>query len=165
MESSTEQLIKNAETAIIIGTPYFIPPRKIIHSLLEALEKGIKVKIIVPEKTDHALVKEASYRYFRKLIPAGAEIYQYKNGFYHAKVVIIDTKVCDIGTANFDRRSFFLNHEMNCYIHDSDFIAKVLTVIQEDLANSTLLRYEELQRTPLSFKLKEWSARMIEDLL
>jgi cardiolipin synthase len=165
MESSTEQLIRNAEAAIIIGTPYFIPPKTVVQSLLNALEKGIKVKIIVPEKTDHALVKEASYRYFRKLIPAGAEVYQYKKGFYHAKVLIIDTKICEIGSANFDRRSFFLNHELNCYIYDSNFIAKVLSVIQEDLANSSLLRYEVLQKIPLSLKIKEWGARMIEDLL
>ncbi|MED1202887.1 cardiolipin synthase [Heyndrickxia acidicola] len=165
MESSTEQLIKNAETSIIIGTPYFIPPPAIVNSLLNALEKGIKVKIIVPEKTDHALVKEASYRYFRKLIPAGAEVYQYQNGFYHAKVAIIDKKVCDIGSANFDRRSFFLNHELNCYIHNPDFIGKLLSVIHEDLANSKLLSNNKLKSPPLPVKLKEWSARMIEDLL
>jgi len=42
---------------------------------------------------------------------AGAEIYQYRNGFFHGKVTIIDGEIVDIGTANFDNRSFHTIHE------------------------------------------------------
>ncbi len=40
--------------------------------------------------------------------------------FFHGKVTIIDGEIVDIGTANFDNRSFYLNCESNCIIYDKN---------------------------------------------
>ncbi|MDQ7861502.1 phospholipase D-like domain-containing protein [Peribacillus frigoritolerans] len=73
----------------------------------DALARNVSVTVIVPEISDHPLVKEASFPYFRVLIKDGAEIMQFQRGFYHSKVILIDDIMCDIGTANFDKRSCF----------------------------------------------------------
>ena len=96
-----------------------------MKELLRALKRGVSITIVVPFTADHLLVQEASYRYLRTLLKAGAQVYQYKKGFYHAKSLVIDDKICDIGTANFDKRSLFLNKEINCYFHDPAFVATI----------------------------------------
>lgn len=140
------QLIGSAQTSILIGTPYFIPSDKIFAALLTALHRGVSLTVIVPSKSDHILVKEASYRYLRRLLTAGAKVFQFKNGFYHAKTVIIDQKICVVGTANFDKRSFFLNKEMICSIYDQTFMDRIAEVIKKDLLDSKPLQPADLNR-------------------
>ncbi|PLS03897.1 cardiolipin synthase [Neobacillus cucumis] len=149
------QLIKKAEQSIIIGTPYFIPSIPIFNELLEARRRGVTITLIVPYTADHILVQEASYRYLRKLLKEGAQVYQYKNGFYHAKTILIDDRICDIGSANFDRRSLFLNKEINCYIYDPAFIERVRRVIKKDILDSKPMSLEDLTKPNLWRSVKE----------
>lgn len=165
LEEEFCKLIEYAEHHIYIGTPYFIPSKKLLNSLLSALERGVTIKILVPEKSDHILVKEASFPYMRKLMESGAFVYQYLNGFYHAKVMIIDQKVCQVGTANFDRRSFFLNHELTCYIYSQDFIDRLTKVVEKDLLDSHRVTLAELRNTSLLTKGKEMFTKGIADIL
>ncbi len=149
------QLIQEASKKITIGTPYFIPSEKIFAELLQAVERGVELTIIIPAVSDHILVKEASYRYLRPLLAAGAKVYQFKNGFYHAKTAIIDDKVCDIGTANFDKRSFFLNKEINCYVYSRTFIERLGDIIRKDLLDSKPLTLSDLTKPNFFRSFKE----------
>ncbi|MDR4458547.1 phospholipase D-like domain-containing protein, partial [Bacillus tropicus] len=83
-------LIERAEKDLFIGTPYFIPGKKIMNALLEARKRVVQITILVPEKADHALVREAKFPYCRKLIQAGCNIYAFQQGFFQAKVIIVD---------------------------------------------------------------------------
>jgi cardiolipin synthase A/B len=145
LEETFSVLIRNAEHSIMIGTPYFIPGKRVFYDLQSALKKGVTLELLVPFTADHALVKEASYKYLRKLVKLGATVYQYKNGFYHAKILIIDDKVCDVGTANFDKRSFFLNHEINCYTYDKQYIEQVRSILQKDQRDATIITLKDLR--------------------
>ncbi|MEH7390099.1 cardiolipin synthase [Bacillus sp. JJ1503] len=161
LEDTYTTLIRKAETNITIGTPYFIPSQKLLHELSNALSRGVSLTVLVPKTSDHPLVKEASYYFFRKLIRQGAVVYEFKNGFYHAKTLIIDDNICDIGTTNFDFRSFFLNYEINCYIYDYDFIQKVRHVIQADIRQSERMTLAKLNQFNPIRSFKEWAAHLI----
>lgn len=158
-------LISEAKESLVIGTPYFIPSKKVFDQLREAIKRGVSVTVLVPNKADHILVKEASYRYLRTLLKDGAEVYQYLKGFYHAKVIIIDDNICDVGTANFDKRSMFLNHELNCLIYDPSFIKKVKHILTEDFLNSHKASINDFSRLSLMLSIKETAARTISFFL
>lgn len=134
--------IKKAKKELIICSPYFIPGKNIQKELIRALKRGVHITVMVPIKSDHFLVKEASYIYFGPLIQLGCNIYQYDNGFFHAKVIIVDHDICDIGTANFDKRSLFLNSEINCFIYDQNYIKQIKKVIESDLKKAKKLTFE-----------------------
>jgi cardiolipin synthase A/B len=155
LEERYFNLIQNANKSIIIGTPYFIPSKKLSHELLRAAKRGIKITIVVPYITDHMLVQEASYRYLREMLLAGAQVFQYKNGFYHAKSIIIDDELCDIGTANFDKRSLFLNKEINCYFYDPAFVNRFMDIIHKDILDSKPLKLDDLNKPNLLRSIKE----------
>lgn len=157
--------IREAEHTIMIGSPYFIPGKRILRELEDALRRGVKLEILVPMTADHPFVKEASFPYLRKLIKQGATVYQYTNGFYHAKILIIDDKACDIGTANFDKRSFFLNHEMNCFVFDKQYIKYAKDLLKGDQANAHVVQLNDL-RSFNPWKIgKELIARLISFFL
>jgi cardiolipin synthase A/B len=159
------EFIEEAKDSIIIGTPYFIPTNYLMDKLLDALDRGVKLTIIVPNQADHPLVKEAAFPYFRPLLAKGAFVYQFMNGFYHGKVIVIDDHSCDIGTANFDQRSFFLNLELNNLIYDKHFIEIVRKEIDEDIKNSDRLNASDLESVSLFTRCKEKVASAITILL
>ncbi|WP_213369922.1 cardiolipin synthase [Mesobacillus boroniphilus] len=152
LEEMMSDLISNAKTSIFIGTPYFIPSKRVFNLLREAVHRGISVTVLVPLVSDHALVKEASYPYLRTLIKDGVEVYQFLKGFYHSKVLLVDDEVCDIGTANFDKRSMYLNYELNCLIYDVDFIKKIKRILAEDILNSRQAALDDFTHSPLKEK-------------
>jgi cardiolipin synthase len=161
LEEKFIELIQKATASIMIGTPYFIPSKKILHELLRAAGSGISITILIPYTADHLLVQEASFRYLRLLLQAGVKVYQFINGFYHAKTIVIDDKICNIGTANFDKRSLFLNKEINCLIYDHDFIGRFKEVLQKDLLDSRPLTLADLSKPNLLRSLKEAIARTV----
>ncbi|PEX88632.1 cardiolipin synthase [Bacillus cereus] len=156
LQNTFLHLIENAKEELFIGTPYFIPSKKIMNALLKARERGVQITILVPEKADHALVREAKFPYCRKLIRAGCNIYAFQQGFFHAKIIIADNHTCDIGTANFDKRSLYINHEINCLLYDKHFIQTVKTKLHEDLECSSLLSFEDVNPLSLVDRGKEW---------
>ncbi|MDR4982135.1 cardiolipin synthase [Bacillus cereus] len=156
LQNTFLHLIENAKEELFIGTPYFIPGKKIMSALLKARERGVQITILVPEKADHALVREAKFPYCRKLIQAGCNIYAFQQGFFHAKIIIVDNHICDIGTANFDMRSLYVNHEINCLLYDKNFIQTVKNKLHEDLECSSLLSFEDVNSLSLIERGKEW---------
>ncbi|WP_045515950.1 cardiolipin synthase [Neobacillus niacini] len=155
LEERYLRLIQKVKKSIIIGTPYFIPSKKLMDELISSAKRGIKITIVVPYITDHMLVQEASYRYLRLMLKEGAEVFQYMNGFYHAKSIIIDDQLCDIGTANFDKRSIFLNKEINCYFYDPAFVDRFKDIIQKDILDSKPLKLTDLNKPHFFRSLKE----------
>ncbi|MDF9758753.1 cardiolipin synthase [Peribacillus simplex] len=165
LEQSLARMIQQANNKIIIGTPYFIPSETLFQELREALARNVSVTVIVPEKSDHALVKEASFPYFRVLLKDGAEIMQFQRGFYHSKVILIDDTICDIGTANFDKRSLFLNSEINCLVFDRAFIADAEKELAVDLAESKPLSSDALSSMNVVRSAKESLASVLSPFL
>lgn len=159
------KLIQKAEKSIIICTPYFIPSEPLHEELLSALARGVKVTVLVPAKADHPLVMDAAFPYFKKIISAGAEVYRFYLGFYHAKVMVIDDHTCDIGTANFDKRSLFLNNEINCLIFDKEFVHKTVQEIHKDIHNSEKLTLEFIEKRSLMAKGREQLSKILAPLM
>lgn len=158
-------LLQRAEKSIIICTPYFIPSDSLLEELLRALSRGVKVTVLVPAKADHPLVMDAAFPYFKAIIPAGAEVYRFYLGFYHAKVMVIDDHTCDIGTANFDKRSLFLNNEINCLIFDKEFVHKTVEEIHKDIHNSEKLTLEFIQKRSFMDKSREQLSKFLSPLM
>ncbi len=165
LEESFIEFIQKAEDSIYIGTPYFIPGKEIKKALIDAAKRGVEVKLIVPKQGDHPLVKEAAFPYFQPLLESGCEVYRYYRGFYHAKTIVIDRKICDIGTANVDNRSFHINHEINCLIFDREFIKDVTAVMEHDISISERLTMEQLKNRSFFHKSKEKIASVLSPLL
>ncbi|WP_203363471.1 phospholipase D-like domain-containing protein [Bacillus sp. REN10] len=165
----TEQLaslIAATEQSIFIGSPYFIPSKPVFQQLIAALERGVTVTVLLPAHADHPLVKQAAYPYLRKMLYyPNAHVHLFNKGFYHAKMIIFDNRVCDIGTANFDQRSQLINWECNCLIDGPLFMNSIEPVIQKDILNSETLTLDGLTHLSIQERIKEQIAKVVRKYL
>ncbi|MNN08255.1 Major cardiolipin synthase ClsA [compost metagenome] len=157
--------ISVAKKRIWITSPYFIPDPSIYTGLLTAAISGIEVIIILPYQSDSRLVKLASLSYVEELLRAGVKFYQYRKGFVHAKVLIVDDLLASVGTANMDMRSFFYNFEMTALMFDQAQIQRLSRDFEQDIEDSSPITLKEFSRRPLKQKGAEKLARLLSPLL
>jgi cardiolipin synthase len=154
--------ITAAQHTIHLSSAYFVPDKLSSQALVAALERGVKVQIIVPgDHSDAAVVQSASRARWGELLAAGAEIYEYQPTMYHCKVLIIDSLMVSVGSTNFDTRSFRLNDEANLNIYAVDFARRQVDVFNADLSRSRRISLNEWQQRPLSEKFLEHAASLI----
>jgi cardiolipin synthase len=127
------QLILQAQQRLWIATPYFVPDLKVMGALQLAALKGIDIRIILPQKTDNPVLTIAMKSYVAELSQLGIKFFQYKVGFMHQKVMLIDQDICCIGSANLDNRSLRINFELNAIIECKVLAAEVDEMLSNDL--------------------------------
>jgi len=137
-----------AQDEIIFTTPYLVPSDDLLHAICTAAQRGVKVKIIIPEKNDSLMVKWASRAFFSDLLESGVELYQFKNNLLHTKSVLIDNQLSLVGTVNLDMRSLWLNFELTAVIDDTEFAKNLNTLLQDYLKNSDLIIFSTWQKRP-----------------
>ena len=49
---------------------------------------------------------------------AGCDVWMYKRGFHHTKIITIDGSLCTVGSANLNARSLSWDYEENAVILD-----------------------------------------------
>jgi cardiolipin synthase len=114
-----------ARKRIWIVTPYFIPDEMMVKALCVAGRRGVDVRVIVPNISNHRLADLVRTGYLRQIQEAGAKIFRYKPVMMHGKLIIIDESPGIIGSVNMDMRSFFLNYEIALFIYSNSIVKQL----------------------------------------
>jgi len=154
-----------ARGKLYITNPYFIPSESIMNALCQAAITGVDVRIMVPEKSDSAIVGAASRFYFTELLNAGVRIFLYKKGFVHAKTVVADARLSVVGTANMDIRSFDLNFEIMSVIYGREFAKRLEEVFLDDVNECQEISKEVWNKTSIIKRLTYAVARLVSSFL
>lgn len=125
--------IAAAAEEILIATPYFVPGPRIIRSLLRAVRRGVRVRLLLPARSDVPLVLLLGRSSYTTLLRGGIEIYELEREILHAKVMLIDAERTVIGSANLDQRSFHRNYEINCMVDNMAFGSQIRTLLLEEI--------------------------------
>jgi cardiolipin synthase A/B len=147
--------IITSRESIHLTTAYFTPSRRMMHVLEDAVSRGVKVKLLLPGKSDIASAYYAGRAFFTVLLKAGIEIYTYQGEILHAKTSIFDGNWSIIGSANLDFQSLRRNDEGNVGIIDENFGKQMISVFQEDLKQSEKIALETWIRRSFREKMKE----------
>jgi cardiolipin synthase len=127
------EAIRSARKYIYITTPYFVPSRRLARVLKLAAHRGIDVKIIIPEKSDHYAVDLGARSYFETLMESGVRIYLYTGNMIHSKAIVIDGEWASVGSMNLDRVSMFYNFEANIITRNSKFAEELVAHFVHDM--------------------------------
>jgi cardiolipin synthase len=150
-------LIRSAQLSINITTAYFAPSAQFCTALIAARATGVKVVILTNgPHTNHTLTRRAGHRYYKQLLAAGVEIYEYQQTLIHTKVVTIDGTWASVGSINFDDRSFVLNDEINLSTTDSALVTKLDVQLAKDLAASKRMVLYKWIKRPLNDRFIEF---------
>ncbi len=142
-------LINEAKKEILIETPYFLPGSNLRKALMEASSRGVKVKVVIPKKSDVSIMDILSSRYFGELSKQNIKIYFYLPQALHAKLFMVDREVFVIGSANFDYRSFRYQHEICLLGKNKSLIRQIINHSNETLKDSEPFDYNKWLNRPM----------------
>lgn len=166
IEQTVLKMISMATDHIYITTPYFIPSESILNALKIAVLSGVSVHILFPAKHDHIIVHYASRTYLSELARNGVRVYFYSDdSFIHSKTTSIDGKICTVGTANMDIRSYILNYEINAVIYDEQTTEELENLFFQDLKKSKRVTEDYFNNLSPLTKAFEAFCRMFSALL
>lgn len=147
--------IDHAQATISLTTAYFIPSRRMITLLENAVTRGVKVRLLVPGKSDVPAASYGGKAFFKRLLKSGIEIYTYRGEMLHAKTYLFDQYWSIIGSTNLDYQSLMYNDEGNVGILDAGLASKMAHIFEEDLKHSTKIDLKDWHRRPWLEKIKE----------
>lgn len=147
---------RNAQNYIYITTPYFIPDRRLRRVLRLAANRGVDVRIIIPETSDFPPTDGASRTYFDGLLSAGARIFLYTEKMIHAKTAVVDDNWSTVGSFNLDYLSFFYNYEANIVSTKEGFALEVKGLFNKDLLQSKEIHLDEWRKRGILKKISEY---------
>lgn len=165
MQNSYINIINNAQKYVYIMTPYLILDSETEQALINTSLSGINIKIITPSIPDKKLVNACTKSFYGKLLEAGIEIYEYKPGFIHSKVILSDDEVSIVGTANFDFRSFYLNYECGIWMYNTLEELNIKQDFEETLKQCEKIELKVWKKRKLDIRIIEALLRLISPLL
>lgn len=149
------EAMDRAEHRILLTQAYLIPDDAFTRSLVNAAQRGVDVRIIVPHFSNHIVADWLSRTSYHELLDAGVRLLRFENAMVHAKTATIDGRWSTIGTANIDRLSLAGNYEVNMEILDADVAAHMERVFDLDSGNCTELTLQEWSARPLISRVTE----------
>ena len=187
--SALINLVKNAEYSIEIQTPYLITSELSQNLFREAVERGVKVRILTNSLASTDNVEAfSSYQTDRKtLLETGVRIFEFKPDAevrkkimtgdlqdsldyspifgHHAKSMVVDGKITVIGTFNLDPRSANLNTECITIINSEKIASDVLKGIEEEFKSEnsweTTLGFNPDSKVNKLKRIKSWTRKIL----
>jgi cardiolipin synthase len=89
----------------------YLTDHDMIARILAAARRGVKVRVVVSEKSNASQATAAFKHHYADLTAAGAEIWELPGTVVHAKVVVADDTV-SFGTVNLDSWALYRNSEI-----------------------------------------------------
>ena len=158
-------ILNHAKKYVHIMTPYLILDNEMITTLTRTAKSGIEVIIIMPHIPDKWYAFVVAKTYYRELIRAGVQIYEYTPGFVHAKVFVSDDDTATVGTINLDYRSLYLHFECGVFIYNNSVVDRVERDFQETLMKCHKVSLVELRNRSLFSKITGQVLRLFAPLM
>ncbi|WP_163565683.1 phospholipase D family protein [Helicobacter suis] len=167
INQALQDILKQTTNSLYIASSYLIPGPTLLKLLTEKLDQGLEVNILTNSlaSTDAIVVYGAWERYAKKLVKAGANVYETKSDFFHyvkytrkglklkikgrlknslhSKTLIFDGQKTWIGSFNLDARSANINTESVVVFDNSDFATYLQQRMQDQMRASWHLLLEK----------------------
>ncbi len=154
--------INSAQDSIKIINPYFTLNHKLKKALKRAIKRGVDVEIMLSTRSDIPLTPDCGFYNAHKLMKQGATVWMYEPGFHHTKIIMVDGRVCTVGSANLNARSLSWDYEENAVIIDKNTTQELDRLFNAEKKDSFILTKESWNRfrTPWQ-KFRGWFAHLL----
>ncbi len=154
--------IDTAADEVLLTMAYFAPGRDMVQALADAARRGVRVALVLPGRSDFALVLHAGRAHYNELLAAGVELYEMNDAVMHAKTAVIDGVWSTVGSSNLDWRSLAANHELNVVVLGEQFGAEMRALFERDRAASQPVTREQREQRGLGQRLLEGLGNLFE---
>lgn len=157
--------LNNASDYVYIMTPYLVIDDEMYESMKYAAQRGVDVKIIMPHIPDKKYPFYLARTYYKELLRAGIEIYEYTPGFVHAKMSVSDGKKAIVGTINHDYRSLYLHYECAAYMMNVPAIMDIERDFKDTIEKSQKITVEDIKKFNVFTRITGHITRLFAPLL
>ncbi|MCF8212132.1 MAG: cardiolipin synthase ClsB, partial [Rhodoferax sp.] len=138
IERTYRKAIANARNEVLIANAYFLPGRKLRRALVHAAQRGVRVRLLLQGRYEYFMQYHAAKPVILALLNAGVEIHEYRSGFLHAKVAVIDSEWATVGSSNLDPLSLLLAREANIVLEDAAFARQLRDRLQRAMEQDSV---------------------------
>lgn len=158
--------INEAKDSIKLVNPYLTLNNTLKRALRNAVKRGVKVEIMVSAHSDIPLTPDCVFYNVHNLMQHGVDVWIYKKGFHHTKIIMVDGRFCTVGSANLNARSLNFDYEENAVIIDPCTTKELNDMFEKDKVESFKLTEETWDewRTPWQ-KFVGWFASLLTPFL
>ncbi len=149
--------IAQAKSEIIIANAYFVPGKRFRKALLDAVKRGVAVKLLLQGRKEYLLMF-ATHAFYSVFLNAGIEIYEYRKSFMHSKVAVVDNYWATVGSSNIDPFSLLLAHEANVVVQDTVFATELSAEINASIKAAYRVTSHEWAHTSKLKHFASWLA-------
>jgi cardiolipin synthase len=154
--------IAGASKTLYITNSYFIPDDEFRQMLIQAVKRGVDVRVITASnRSDVKTTLFAGRAYYDELLRGGVRIFEFQPTMIHSKTIVADGIWSSVGSMNFDNRSMAFNDEANIDVIDANFGAKMDSLFLDDLKYSREVKLPEWDRRSDYERALEWGAEKL----
>jgi cardiolipin synthase len=151
------RLMQSARKSIYLTMAYFAPDDNLVEELCKAAGRGLRVRLMLPSRTDVPLVRLAARSFYETLMDCGVEVYERQGVVLHAKTLVIDGQTTVMGSANLDYRSIEYNNEISAIIRSEAFGQQMQDLFENDVRYATKIELAEWRRRPHWDRFVQWA--------
>ncbi len=162
------EAIRNADRYVYLTTPYFVPTHRLLRVIRQAAERGVDVRLLLPERSNYYSVDLGAQSFFTTLLDSGVRIFLYPNNngsIIHGKTAVIDGEWATVGSLNLDNVSLLYNFEANIVSTDARFAAELTAHFTRDTSISKEVNVAEWKNRFFVEKLPEIAIRLVRRFL
>ncbi len=148
-------VVKLATRRIWLTQAYFSPNPEFRQALIDAVKRGVDVRVVVPGFTDSGLIFNAARSNYDQLLQGGVRLFEQRDALVHAKTAVVDGVVSTVGSANLDMRSFIHNNEANAIIISRNFGEVLEGTFEKDIKASRELTLADWRNRGILSRIKE----------
>lgn len=133
--------IQHCKERIWITNAYFVPDNYLLRRIKEAAERGVDVRILLPQKSDFFIMPWTSSTFYNNLLQAGVKIYEYLPNILHAKTLILDNWML-VGSSNLNHRSLLHDLEADINLTANNAMTTLEQQFHQDLDHASELTHQ-----------------------
>jgi len=149
--------IDASRRSVYLTMAYFAPGADMVQALSDAARRGVDVVLVLPGRSDLALVLHAGRANHEQLLAAGVRLHELQQALLHAKTAVIDGVYSTVGSSNLDWRSLADNSELNVVVLGDDFGSEMEALFRRDLAAAQPI-------DPQVWQQRGWRDRALQQL-
>ena len=158
--------INDAQDSIKLINPYFTLSHNLKKALKDAVKRGVKVQILLSVKSDIPLTPDCGFYNAHQLMEHGCDVWMYKPGFHHTKIIMVDGRICTVGSANLNSRSLRWDREENAVILDKCTTRQLNDMFESQKKDSFYLTEDSWNEWRTGWdKFKGWFGHLLAPFL
>lgn len=157
--------ISQARTRICVMTPYFLPDEILVSSLRLAAIRGVRIDIIIPQRSNLRFVDWAARARLDELLVDGCRIWFGPSPFNHTKMMLVDDDWALVGSSNWDPRSLRLNFELNVECQSLSLVRDLEVGFEAERERSRRVSLMDMTQRSMAVRLRDGIARLFSPYL